>query len=76
MERLQEGEFTELPPHAKEIAASPFPEALARSLLSILGLWTVEGYFNIPVEGSLNQKFPNIKPMTVRDMLLQGQGLK
>ncbi|EED13624.1 conserved hypothetical protein [Talaromyces stipitatus ATCC 10500] len=75
VEKLAKGEFTELPPHAKELAASPFPEEIARALLSILGLWAAEGYFNIPVEQSLNQKFPNIKPMTVREMLLLGQGL-
>ena len=45
-------------------------------LLSVLGLWAAEGYFNVPVEQSLNQTFPNIKPVTVRDMLLRGQGSK
>ena len=76
IEKLVKGEITELPPHAKELAASPFPETIARMLLSILGLWAATGYFNVPVEQSLNQKFPDIKPVTVREMLRLGQGFK
>ena len=76
IEKLVKGEITELPPHAKELAASPFPETIARMLLSILGLWAATGYFNVPVEQSLNQKFPDIKPVTVREMLRLGQGSK
>lgn len=76
VEKLAKGEVTELPPHSKEIAASPFPEAIARTLLSALGLWSAEGYFNVPVEQSLNRKFPNINPVTVSTMLLCGQDTK
>lgn len=76
IEKLAKGEITELPPHAKELAASPFPETIARMLLSVLGLWAATGYFNVPVEQSLNQKFPDIKPVTVREMLRLGQGSK
>jgi hypothetical protein len=76
VQKLAKREVTELPPHSKELATSLFPEAIARTFLSALGLWSAGGYFDVPVEQSLNRTFPNIKPMTVRTMLLRGQGTK
>lgn len=71
---LEQGKVTELPSHEKELALSPFPEPLARQLLGILGSWVVQGKFDVPIEQSLNNVFLDIKPMTVRDMLLYRQG--
>lgn len=76
VEQLAKGQITALPPQAAELAASPFPEALARLLLSLLGLWTAQGFFDVPVEQALNQIFVNIKPTTVREMLLLGEDSK
>ncbi|KAM0255928.1 hypothetical protein ACHAQJ_005329 [Trichoderma viride] len=73
IEKLARGEVTELPSHKKELANSPFPEALARQLLALLGSWVVGRQFDIPVDKALNKKFPSIKPMAVRDMLLARQ---
>lgn len=70
-DKLATGEITELPSHKKEFAASPFPEAFARQLLALLGHWVVQGQFDIPVDASLNQMFSDIKPLTVRDVLLR-----
>jgi hypothetical protein len=70
IEKLEKGEVTELPSHKEELANSPFPEPLARQILALLGRWTIEGQFDVLVEASLNRMFPNIKPLTVRDVLL------
>ncbi|OLN85752.1 Isoflavone reductase P3-like protein 1 [Colletotrichum chlorophyti] len=74
VEKLQGGEVTELPSHKAELAASPFPEPIARHLLAVLGLWAVNGQFDIQQEKSLNLKYPEIKPMRVREALLCGCG--
>ncbi|UKZ78246.1 hypothetical protein TrVFT333_005982 [Trichoderma virens FT-333] len=73
IEKLAKGEVTELPSHKDELAKSPFPEPLARQLLAILGCWVVGGQFDIPVGKALNKRFPSIRPMSVRDMLLARQ---
>ncbi|KAM5345078.1 hypothetical protein ACJ41O_010940 [Fusarium nematophilum] len=74
VEKLQAGEVTELPSHRAELAASPFPEPVTRQLLAILGVWAVTGQFDVQHERSLNLKYPEIKPMTVREVLLCGSG--
>ncbi|KAJ3523642.1 hypothetical protein NM208_g12377 [Fusarium decemcellulare] len=71
LEKLQKGEMTELPAHKAELAKSPFPAELTRQLLALLGMWSVAGQFDIPAEGSLNSKYPHIKPLTIRDALRQ-----
>lgn len=70
-DNLAAGNITELPSHEKEFAAAPFPAAFARQLLAILGHWVVEGRFDIPVDESLNKAFPEIKTLSVRDVLLR-----
>ncbi|RFU78096.1 nmra-like family [Trichoderma arundinaceum] len=72
-EKLAKGEVTELPSHKEELANSPFPEALARQILALLGSWVVGGQFDIPVDKALNKRFPLIKPMGIRDVLLARQ---
>ncbi|KAI8660270.1 NmrA domain-containing protein [Fusarium keratoplasticum] len=74
LEKLQRSETTELPAQKAELALSPFPEALTRQLLALLGIWSVTGQFDIPHEGSLNAKYPDIKPVTIREALKIGQG--
>ncbi|KAF4459237.1 C6 zink-finger PRO1A [Fusarium albosuccineum] len=71
LEKLQKGEMTELPTHKAELAKSPFPAELTRQLLALLGMWSVAGQFDIPIEGSLNSKYPHIKPLTIREALRQ-----
>lgn len=72
VESLQRGAVSELPSHKAELVASPFPEAIAKQLLAILGIWAVNGQFDIQHNKSLNAKYPDIKPMAVRDALLIG----
>ncbi|KAH7217720.1 hypothetical protein DER44DRAFT_804117 [Fusarium oxysporum] len=72
VESLQRGAVSELPSHKAGFVASPFPEAIAKQLLAILGIWAVNGQFDIQHNKSLNAKCPDIKPMAVRDALLIG----
>ncbi|KAL6362330.1 hypothetical protein LRP88_03608 [Fusarium phalaenopsidis] len=74
LEKLQRGETTELPAQKAELALSPFPEALTRQLLALLGIWSVTGQFDIPHDGSLNTRYPGIKPVTIREALQDGRG--
>ncbi|KAM6519222.1 hypothetical protein FALCPG4_012869 [Fusarium falciforme] len=73
LEKLQRGETTELPAQKAELALSPFPEALTRQLLALLGIWSVTGQFDIPHDGSLNTRYPGIKPVTIREALQNGR---
>ncbi|KAF4967026.1 hypothetical protein FSARC_5317 [Fusarium sarcochroum] len=72
-ESLQRGEVTELPSHKTELAASSFPEVIARQLLAILGMWAANGQFDIRHKNSLNARYPDIQPMTIQEMLLCGK---
>ncbi|KAJ4320201.1 hypothetical protein N0V84_005986 [Fusarium piperis] len=74
LEKLQRGETTELPAQQAELALSPFPKAFARQLLALLGIWCVTGQYDIPHDGSLNAKYPHIKPVTIREALQDRQG--
>ncbi|KAI8662311.1 NAD(P)-bd-dom domain-containing protein [Fusarium sp. Ph1] len=74
LEKLQRGKTTELPAQKAELALSPFPEALTRQLLALLGIWSVTGQFDIPHDGSLNTRYPGIKPVTIREALQDGRG--
>ncbi|KAJ4183800.1 hypothetical protein NW767_013458 [Fusarium falciforme] len=73
LEKLQRGETTDLPAQKAELALSPFPEALTRQLLALLGIWSVTGQFDIPHDGSLNTRYPGIKPVTIREALQNGR---
>jgi hypothetical protein len=70
-EKLANFQVTELPSHKREHAASKMPSAVARQLLALLGHWTTQGQFDIPIEKSLNKRFLDIKPLTIRDVLLR-----
>lgn len=55
-----------------------YPKELLQSFFSKFALGIVAGVFEIPFEGSLNQKFPEIKPKTIREVvgLWEGKGSK
>ena len=73
IEKLQRGELTELPAYTSDLVHSQFPEAVMRGLLALLGSWVVKGLYNVPDEMALNHKFPEIKPVSIRSMLLLRQ---
>ncbi|UPX17228.1 uncharacterized protein EKO05_0007594 [Ascochyta rabiei] len=67
VEKLRRGEITELPTH--QYLYNSFPKPLLAELLSKFGLWAVMGIMFYPKEESLNEKFPDIKTISVREMV-------
>jgi hypothetical protein len=72
-ELLKSSKITELPSHAESY--SFLPKEKLQAVLSAFGRWTIAGDFNMPEEGSLNQRFPEIKPRSIRDVLQEGWGV-
>ncbi|TVY76133.1 Oxidoreductase swnN [Lachnellula suecica] len=72
VEKLRSGEVTELPSHPP--LYQYIPKQMLAWLLSRFGLWAVYGIMYLPKEGSLNEKFPEIKTMTVREMISVWKG--
>jgi len=72
IETLQKGEITELP---SQVPVYPFfPKKMLQGLFAVFGLWFDDGSFDLhPGEGSLdlNAKFPEIKPLKVKEVLQQ-----
>ncbi|KAL4879236.1 hypothetical protein BJY04DRAFT_194103 [Aspergillus karnatakaensis] len=69
IEKLNRFEITELP--AQRALYDTFPKKAFQWFTSIFERFTADGTTRIAREGSLNEKFPDIKPLTVRDMLDQ-----
>ncbi|KAI9147443.1 NmrA-like family protein [Paramyrothecium foliicola] len=67
VEKLQKGEITELPNHIP--AYQFFPKQFMQPLLATFALWMEQGRFNYHTPNLLNDQFPNIKPMTVEEVL-------
>ncbi|KAL2825263.1 hypothetical protein BJY01DRAFT_256292 [Aspergillus pseudoustus] len=67
IEKLKQFEITELPGHVA--LYEHFPKKAFQWFMSIFGLFTADGSSCIAREGSLNERFPDIKPLTVRAML-------
>jgi hypothetical protein len=66
-EKLRKGEVTELPSHPYLYPYIPKP--YISELFSKFGLWAIEGIMLFPQEGSLNEKFPEIKTMSVEEVV-------
>ncbi|KAK4446799.1 isoflavone reductase [Podospora aff. communis PSN243] len=67
VERMKKGETTELPgqiPLYKYI-----PKGVMQDYAAIFGLWFDSGAFDLKPEKFLNETFPEIKPMTAKEML-------
>jgi hypothetical protein len=45
------------------------PKAFVQKFFSKFGLFVINGLYDLPQEKALNHEFPDIKPMTARDML-------
>ncbi|KAF5227773.1 hypothetical protein FANTH_14679 [Fusarium anthophilum] len=67
LEKLDQGEVTELPGHRDLYQI--LPKEICKSLLSTFGFWFADGSFNLQPEVSLNDIFPEIKTLTVREMI-------
>lgn len=69
VEKLKAFEITELPGH--RALYEHFPKKAFAWFMSIFELFTTDGQSCISRDGSLNDQFPHIKPLTVKDMLEQ-----
>ncbi|KAL3444832.1 NAD(P)-binding protein [Aspergillus insuetus] len=66
-ELLNTFKVTELPSHP---SVYPFlPKEQLQYILAVFGRWTAAGDFDLPDAESLNRRFPEIKPRSVRDVL-------
>lgn len=66
-EKLSQFQITELPNHK---AVYPFfPKEHVQFLFAALGRMMVMGAFDLPIEKALNKRFPDIKMLTVAEML-------
>ena len=67
VDKLMRFEITELPGH--QALYAHFPKKAFQWFMSIFELYTTDGTSCVPKEGSLNERFPDIKPLTVRELL-------
>ncbi|KAH7123445.1 hypothetical protein B0J13DRAFT_455912 [Dactylonectria estremocensis] len=66
-EKLRSGQITELPTHKNEYQYFPKEELI--TLYASLGRLMAMGKFELPIEKALNRRFPDIKMLTVAEML-------
>jgi hypothetical protein len=67
LEKLARDEITEMPSHP--YLYPYFPKPLLVGLLAKFGQWAVTGNMVVPHEGSLNEKFPEVKTKSVKDVV-------
>ncbi|KNG88861.1 hypothetical protein ANOM_003682 [Aspergillus nomiae NRRL 13137] len=67
IEKLKRFEITELPAH--KALYDRFPKEAFQWFTSIFERFTAEGQSHLPKVGSLNERFPDIKPLSVQEML-------
>lgn len=67
IETLEKGQITELPGHK---ALYPFlPKEMLQDLFAKFAISTERGHFNVDREGSLNERFPDVKPKSARTII-------
>ncbi|KAF5535416.1 hypothetical protein FNAPI_12059 [Fusarium napiforme] len=65
-EKLEKGEVTELPFNRN---AADLPQKVLEGLMSLWGLYVLEGKYDLPTDKALNKVFPDIQPLKVEDVL-------
>ncbi|KAI1037585.1 hypothetical protein LB503_009481 [Fusarium chuoi] len=65
-EELEKGEVTELPFNKN---AADLPQKVLEGLMSLWGLYILEGKYDMPTDKALNNVFPSIQPLKVEDVL-------
>ncbi|KAM5341208.1 hypothetical protein ACJ41O_015317 [Fusarium nematophilum] len=72
LDKLSKGQITELPNH---VAAYPFfPKEHLQGLYATLEKLMAQGDFELPSEKAVNRQFPDIKMLTVKELLAQTWG--
>jgi hypothetical protein len=66
-EKLRKGEVTELPSHPYLYPYIPKP--YLADLQCKFGLWAIEGVMLFSKEGTLNEKFPEIKTVSAKEVV-------
>ncbi|CAG8928201.1 unnamed protein product [Penicillium salamii] len=70
--KLEKCQITELPGHRK--LYDHFPKESFQWFMSIFERFTIDGTSHIRIDGSLNETFPAIKPLSVEGLLAQYWG--
>ncbi|KAF5253914.1 hypothetical protein FANTH_1239 [Fusarium anthophilum] len=65
-EKLEKGEVTELPFNKN---AADLPQKVLEGLMSLWGLYVLEGKYDMPTDKAINKLFPDIQPLKVEDVL-------
>ncbi|KAJ6104406.1 hypothetical protein N7523_010726 [Penicillium sp. IBT 18751x] len=65
IDQIQAGEVT-VPPMPKEIE---YPEDELKETTALVSRLTVNGVFDLPKENRLNDRFPDVQPITMRELL-------
>ncbi|KAE8321634.1 NAD(P)-binding protein [Aspergillus sergii] len=67
VEKLKTFQVTELPSHPPVYPF--FPKEQLQYVLAVFGQWTEAGAFNLPDDVTLNKQFPDIKPLSMKELL-------
>ncbi|KAG4440174.1 hypothetical protein IFR05_004319 [Cadophora sp. M221] len=72
VEKMKRGEITELPSHV--LVYPFFPKVALQGMLALFGTWFESGEFDFATSGGvyLNEKFPEIKPTSIEQVIGQG----
>ena len=70
--KLRKGEATELPSHP--LAYAYFPKPILQAAFAKIGLYVINGLFDMPEEKSLNRMFPEIETMKVAEVVSARKG--
>ncbi|CAG9984469.1 unnamed protein product [Clonostachys byssicola] len=67
LENLKQGHLTELP--GQTATYSQIPKEVLQKILISFNIWYATGVFNYEVGTTLNDKFPDIKPLTAKELI-------
>ncbi|CAG8907975.1 unnamed protein product [Penicillium egyptiacum] len=70
LEKLSTFQVTELPSHSALYTS--LPKEQLQYILAVFGRWTAAGHFDLPENDTLNSRFPEIEPRTLRQVMEQG----